>query len=73
MPLRFCVGGRSNIYTYGELIDGAGGLDVLQGGLEISELRLDLGGGELGTLKLYKTVKKQYKRGLPVSGSFWFL
>lgn len=38
--------------TYGELLNGARGLDVLQGGLEISKLGFDLGGSRLGALKL---------------------
>lgn len=48
--------------TYGELLDGAGGLDVLQGGLEISELGLDLGSGELGALKLYDSGRPNVER-----------
>jgi len=50
------LGNKKTTFTYGELIDGAGGLDVLQGSLEISELGLDLGGGELGTLKLCRKI-----------------
>lgn len=49
--------------TYGELINGAGGLDVLQGGLEISELRLDLGGSELGALKLISLFRSTKEYG----------